>query len=137
MLAQIAVVFPEFKESAEWLRIGLQRLEEHIEQDFFADGGHSERAPRNYTLLTYLSYRNLYYLLKAYKVREDLEGRIRESMGRTIDWWIAMLAPTGEVPAINDSHRGLFPIGILQDGAEFYSKPSSRFVSCRDTTRRG
>ncbi|MGA9363577.1 MAG: alginate lyase family protein [Bacteroidota bacterium] len=122
MLAQIAVVFPEFKESAEWLHMGLQRLEEHMEQDFFEDGGHSERAPRNYTLLTYLSYRNLYYLLKAYKVREDLEGRIRESMGRTIDWWIAMLAPTGEVPAINDSHRGLFPVGILQDGAEFYRK---------------
>jgi hypothetical protein len=122
MLAQIAMVFPEFKESAEWLHLGLQRLEEHMERDFFEDGGHSERAPRNYTLLTYLSYRNLYYLLNAYKIREDLEDRIRESMGRTIDWWIAMLAPTGEVPAINDSHRGLFPIGILQDGAEFYSK---------------
>jgi hypothetical protein len=122
MLAQIAMVFPEFKESAEWLRIGLQRLEEHMEQDFFEDGGHSERAPRNYTLLTYLSYRNLYYLLRVYKVREDLEDRIQKSMGRTIDWWITMLAPTGEVPAINDSHRGLFPIGILEDGAEFYGK---------------
>jgi hypothetical protein len=123
MLAQIAMVFPEFKESAEWLRIGLQRLEEHIERDFFEDGGHSERAPRNYTLLTYLSYRNLYYLLNAYKVRADLKERIRKSMGRAIDWWIAMLAPTGEVPAINDSHRGLFPVGILQDGADFYDKP--------------
>jgi hypothetical protein len=122
MLAEIAMVFREFKESAEWLRMGLKRLEEHMEQDFFEDGGHSERAPRNYTLLTYLSYRNLYYLLKAYKVREELEDRIQRSMGRTMDWWIAMLAPTGEVPAINDSHRGLFPIGILQDGAEFYSK---------------
>jgi hypothetical protein len=102
--------------------MGLQRLEEHMERDFFEDGGHSERASRNYTLLTYLSYRNLYYLLKVYEVRKDLEGIIKKSMERTIDWWIALLAPTGEVPAINDSHRGLFPIGILQDGAEFYGK---------------
>jgi hypothetical protein len=123
MLAQLAMVFPEFKESKEWLKLGLQRLEEHLRQDFFEDGGHSERAPRNYTQATYLSYRNLYYLLSAYHVREDLEQEIRQRMGNTIDWWIAMLAPTGEIPSINDSHRGLFPAFILQDGAEFYSKP--------------
>ncbi len=123
MLAQIARVFPEFRESAAWLDIALQRMKEHLDEDFFADGDHSERAPRNYTLLTYLSYRNLHYLLHAYNVRTDFAHQIRESMGKTIDWWLAMLAPTGEVPAINDSHRGLFPLGILQDGAEFYQKP--------------
>ena len=123
MLAQLAMVFPEFKESKEWLKLGLQRLEEHLRQDFFEDGGHSERAPRNYTQATYLSYRNLYYLLSVYQVREDLEQGIRQRMGNTIDWWIAMLAPTGEIPSINDSHRGLFPTFILQDGAEFYKKP--------------
>ncbi len=123
MLAQLAMVFPEFRESKEWLKLGLQRLEEHLQQDFFDDGGHSERAPRNYTQATYLSYRNLYYLLSVYRVREDLEQMIRARMGNTIDWWIAMLAPTGEIPSINDSHRGLFPAFILQDGAEFYKKP--------------
>jgi len=123
MLAQLAMVFPEFKESKEWLKLGLQRLEEHLRQDFFEDGGHSERAPRNYTQATYLSYRNLYYLLSVYHVREDLEQEIRQRMGNTIDWWLAMLAPTGEIPSINDSHRGLFPAFILQDGAEFYKKP--------------
>ena len=123
MLAQLAMVFPEFKDSKEWLKLALQRLEEHLQQDFFEDGGHSERAPRNYTQATYLSYRNLYYLLSVYHVREDLEQEIRQRMGNTIDWWIAMLAPTGEIPSINDSHRGLFPAFILQDGAEFYKKP--------------
>ena len=123
MLTQIALAFPEFKDSQEWLKLGVQRLEEHLHQDFFADGGHSERAPRNYTQATYLSYRNMYYLLSAYHVREDLAQQIRQRMGNTIDWWISMLAPTGEIPAINDSHRGLFPVFILEDGAEFYHKP--------------
>lgn len=123
MLAQLGMVFPEFKESQEWLKLGLQRLEEHLRQDFFVDGGHSERAPRNYTQATYLSYRNLYYLLSVYRNREDLEREIRQRTGNTIDWWITLLAPTGEIPAINDSHRGLFPAFILQDGAEFYNKP--------------
>ncbi len=123
MLAQLALVFPEFKESQEWLAIALQRMKEHVRQDFFEDGGHSERAPRNYTLATYLAFRNLYYLLSAYRVGDDLASEIRDRMGNTIDWWITMLAPTGEIPAINDSHRGLFPTSILQDGAEFFRKP--------------
>ena len=123
MLTQIALVFPEFRDSQEWLKLGLQRLEEHLREDFFPDGGHSERAPRNYTQATYLTYRNLYYLLSAYHVREDIGLAIRQRMGNTIDWWISLLTPTGEIPAINDSHRGLFPAFILEDGAEFYHKP--------------
>jgi hypothetical protein len=123
MLVQLGLVFPEFRESAEWLRMGLQRMMEHLDQDFFPDGGHSERAPRNYTLATYLNYRNLAYLLEAYGAHKEISEKIRASMGRTIDWWLTMITPTGEVPAINDSHRGLVPEMILRDGAEFFRKP--------------
>ena len=125
MLVQIALVFPEFRESADWLAIGLQRITEHMREDFYADGGHSERAPRNYTLATYLNYRNIAYLLDAYRLRGDVRDRIKASMGKTIDWWLSMIAPTGEVPAINDSHRGLFPAGILRDGARMFGKPQA------------
>ena len=128
MLVQIALVFPEFRESDAWLRIGLQRLTEHMDEDFFPDGGHSERAPRNYTLATYLNYRNVAYLLESYRVRGDVLQRIRASMGKTIDWWITMITPTGEVPAINDSHRGLFPAAILRDGARLFGKPQAYAV---------
>jgi hypothetical protein len=123
MLAQLALVFPEFRESRDWLSMALQRLKEHMEQDFFEDGGHSERAPRNYTLATYMSFRNLYYLLTTYRAGDDVAAEIRSRMGNTIDWWITMIAPTGEIPALNDSQRGLFPTFILQDGAEFFKKP--------------
>lgn len=123
MLTQIALTFPEFRESQSWLELGLRRLREHLEEDFFEDGGHSERAPRNYTQATYVAYRNLFYLLTQHKVDERLADRIRERMSRTIDWWMTMLAPTGEVPAINDSHRGRFPVFLLQDAAAFYQKP--------------
>jgi hypothetical protein len=120
MLVQLALVFPEFRESPEWLHIGLQRMLEHLDRDFYADGGHSERSPRNYTLATYFTYRNLAYLLSRYDTRSDVVTRIRGSMGRTIDWWITMLTPTGEIPAINDSHRGLFPTLVLRDGAALF-----------------
>jgi hypothetical protein len=123
MLVQIALTFDEFNESDEWLRLGLQRLQEHLEMDFYDDGGHWERSPRNYTLATYLVFRNLYYLLDVYDVRRDVAERIRSSLSNTVDWWVTMLAPSGEIPAINDSHRGLFPAMILRDAAEFCKRP--------------
>jgi hypothetical protein len=100
-------------------------MAEHLDQDFFEDGGHSERAPRNYTLATYLAFRNLAYLLSVYQVRKDAADRIDASLGRTVEWWISILTPTGEVPAINDSHRGLFPITILTDSAGTSRLPSA------------
>jgi hypothetical protein len=125
MLVQLALVFPEMRESTAWLSIGLQRLTEHMREDFYADGGHSERAPRNYTLATYLNYRNIAYLLEAYGARSDVRDSIKATMGKTIEWWLSMIAPTGEVPAINDSHRGLFPAPILRDGARLFGKPQA------------
>jgi hypothetical protein len=132
MLSQLGLVFPEFRESAEWRRVGLQRMMEHLELDFFADGGHSERSPRNYTMGTYLSYRNLAYLLSAYGVEHESAERIYASMGRTLEWWKSILAPTGEIPAVNDSHRGLFPDRIIKDGAALFGKQpesDSRYTS--------
>lgn len=122
MLTQIALAFPEFRESSGWLALGLKRMVEHLDEDFFPDGGHSERCPHNYTQATYLNFRNLAYLLKVYGTVGDVREKIRASLGRTIDWWIAMLCPTGEVPAINDSQRGLFPASIFRDGAELFGK---------------
>lgn len=128
MLVQLALVFPEFRESPQWLSIGLQRMMEHLAQDFYSDGGHSERSPRNYTMATYLTYRNLAYLLSRYGIRQDVVAGIRGAMGRTIDWWITMMAPTGEIPAINDSHRGLFPTAVLRDGAALFGAPQGQGI---------
>ena len=122
MLTQLALVFPEFRESRQWLDVGLQRMAEHLEQDFFTDGGHSERCPRNYTLSTYVAFRNLTYLLDRYRTRPDVAGRIRSSMGRTLEWWLTLITPNGESPAINDSHRGLFPARILTDGRILFGR---------------
>ena len=125
MLVQIALVFPELRESAAWLQTGLGRLRAHLRDDFYADGGHSERAPRNYTLATYLNYRNIAYLLGTYRRAPEVRRAVRASLGRTIDWWLAMIAPTGEIPAINDSQRGLFPVAVLRDGAALFGRPDA------------
>src|SRR5207344_1045864 len=44
-LYELGLLWPEFAEAPAWRQIGRQRLEEHLELDIAADGGHSERSP--------------------------------------------------------------------------------------------
>ncbi len=122
-LVQIALTYPEFAESAGWLALGLQRLQEHAAQDFLEDGGHSEHSPRNYTLATYGLLRNVSYLLNAHGISADVADRLRSRLSLTALWWVTMLTPTGEIPAINDSHRGRFPPRVLEDAASSFGMP--------------
>ena len=39
----LGAALPEFAESAAWRRRGADRIRQHAEKDFFADGGHGER----------------------------------------------------------------------------------------------
>ncbi|GAB3808817.1 hypothetical protein GCM10028798_35490 [Humibacter antri] len=43
-LYQVAMALPDAVESCEWRRRALERLAEHLEDDFTEDGGHSERS---------------------------------------------------------------------------------------------
>jgi hypothetical protein len=127
-LIQLGLSFPELAESAAWLAMGVHRLKEHMLEDFFPDGGHSERAPRNYTFATYLVYRNTLYLLTEHAREKEFAGSIKGTMGKTLEWLITMVTPTGDVPAINDSHRGRIPVEVMQDGADLFERPEVNAV---------
>ena len=127
-LLQLGVTFPEFAESGAWLATGVRRLREHLQQDFTDDGGHSERAPRNYTFATYLVYRNALFLLEKHRQEQEFASVIRERMGKTLEWLITMVTPTGDVPAYNDSHRGRIPVDVMQDGAIRFNRPDVHAV---------
>jgi hypothetical protein len=123
-LVLIGLAFPEFHESSSWVKIGLSRLSEHLEKDFFADGGHSERSPYMYTVLTYSQLRNVVNLLKVYDTNSKSREQFVSLLGRTIDWWIAMMTPQGEISAFNDAHRGRIPARILTDGGILFGRKS-------------
>jgi hypothetical protein len=127
-LLQLGLTFPECTESASWLAMGVQRLREHLLNDFTDDGGHSERAPRNYTFATYLVYRNALFLLEKHRQEQQFASLIRERMGKTLEWLITMVTPTGDVPAYNDSHRGRIPVDVIQDGAIRFNRPEVHAV---------
>src|SRR5690606_39234581 len=42
-LYQLGAAMPEFKEARRWREVAQRLLRRHADEDFFADGGHSER----------------------------------------------------------------------------------------------
>jgi hypothetical protein len=141
-LAWIGLLFPEFKESQNWVQMGADRIARHMEADFFPDGCHSERVPSSYMLVAYRDPRNLAMLLANRAEFAEIAKRIREPLKRTLDWYFKTLPPDGVIPAINDGSRAVFPNALRDDATKLFdlhdttcdqsvSLPSSGFTVMR------
>ena len=127
-LAHIALMIPEFKESDAWLALACERMLEHIRQDFFPDGCHSERCPSSYSAIAYRDPRNLAVLLTADERRRDLAETIRKPLEKQIEFFLHTVAPDGYEPGINDGARAPLMPAILQDGYDLFGRRDSLFV---------
>ncbi len=79
-LAWIGAMLPEFSDADEWVRMGSERIEQHVDADFFPDGCHSERVPSSYMLVAYRDPRNLAALLRDRPEYADISGRIQPKL---------------------------------------------------------
>jgi heparinase II/III-like protein len=98
-LLHVAAFLPEAAEASEWARLGRERTLEHLDRDFYPDGGHYERSP-DYHMLC----------LEALRRAEEITGRYlgwrlsdHPAYGAAHDWLAAMRTPAGWVPAWQDS----------------------------------
>ncbi|HEY7489875.1 MAG TPA: heparinase II/III family protein, partial [Candidatus Tectomicrobia bacterium] len=94
-------LLPEFREAQDWLKIGVQRLVEHMEQDFYADGGHYERAAGYGAWCTRLSADLLRF--SAWYPQLTVPDSLRQCVVRMYDWFLATATPLAEAPGFNDS----------------------------------
>ncbi|MFH1924204.1 MAG: heparinase II/III family protein, partial [Planctomycetota bacterium] len=101
-LVDIAVRLPEFRESPEWLEVGVGRLVEHVNRDFYEDGCHSERAPTSYMSIAYRDPRNLMALLRAAGVENESVRQFGTRLEKVLEWWALATNPLGALPALND-----------------------------------
>lgn len=99
-LLQVAGVFPEFNEAKAWEATARTRIEEHLELDFYPDGGHHERCPSYHTMC-------LEVLKKAAVISEQCLGWRLSDHPRfplLFDWLLEMTTGAGWAPPFNDSH---------------------------------
>jgi hypothetical protein len=127
-LAEIGLNFPELREASSWVATGVRRMLEHLDRDFYPDGGHSERCPSSYSIIAYRDPRNLAHLLERFGVRGDNAAALVAGLERNLEHWMYLLSPLGTLPAVNDGGRGTFDAGIFLDGGRTFDRPDFSWI---------
>lgn len=102
-LAHMGILFPEFKEAADWKGEAMSRFEEQIRMQVLPDGMQEERASGYHLVCTFCFLQILDLALKnGIKVSETLMNGI-EGM---IDFVAGIMKPHGYYPMLKDGDEG-------------------------------
>ena len=124
-------LFPEFKEAGSWVKMGVERLLEHVDRDFYTDGCHHERASGYGAWCTRISEDLLTFSEQVPSIR--IETDLRSRIVQMYDWFLSTTTPLGESQGFNDGGFGPQD-AIFKRGAEFTG--DGRYLwSVRDRVR--
>ncbi len=99
----VGQVFPEFRNAEAWVALAEARMREHMQEDFFADGGHRELCTQYHkTVLRDVGYVALVAEANGRKglFGEPVAGSLIE---RAYDWLAKIIMPTRETPALHSA----------------------------------
>ncbi|GAB3447366.1 heparinase II/III family protein [Actinophytocola sediminis] len=117
-LAHTAAMFPEFAEHLTWRDVAQRRIEDHLELDFYADGGHFERAPSYHTMCLQALH------VAVLSADHDQWPILAHPRLRAAHDWLANMAhPAGWVPHLQDSHV-VRPAEMLLVGHHLWGDPT-------------
>jgi hypothetical protein len=117
----LALMFPEFKESAQWLETSRANMIQHFEKDIFDDGGYIERTGSYTSFVFGMFYR--YMLLWQYaKDDSSLLETYLPRLEKLMEFTSRTLSPLGVNVPFNDSRRSLVFTELLVDMARFFQR---------------
>lgn len=121
----VAVVFPEFQDSSEWLEYARAELLHNMQTDLLPDGVQCELSLdyHHIVLRNYLSARRL-AAMNDVRMPSSMDGLIQKAL------IVAIYAhnPAGIVPALSDGDRTDYRY-LLQQGYDLYQKPEMLYVA--------
>jgi hypothetical protein len=121
-LAHTAATFTEFTEHRTWRDVAQRRIEDHLELDFYADGGHFERAPSYHTMCLQAMH------VAALSADHDQWPILAHPRFRAAHGWLAEMAhPAGWVPHFQDSHV-VRPAEMLLVGHYLWGEPTWKYL---------
>ena len=100
-LMHIALMFPEFKESAHWAGYAGTKIYQETEKQVYPDGAQVELTP-GYHGATLSNFLGLYSIVQATGY-EGLPKNFSQKLENMYSYYEKIVAPSGEVPAVNDS----------------------------------
>lgn len=96
----VGTMFPDFKESGEWVQEGLNILEREIEKQTFDGGVNKEQSPSYQRFV--LDFTSLVLLLSEWNIIREVP-LIRRYTEKMLDYIMYATGPDGRVPMIGDS----------------------------------
>lgn len=100
-LATIAAVWPEFRNSGEWMDYAVAKAIEEMDAQVYPDGAHKELA-NHYQWIAGSSFQKLYEVV-AVADREDAREILRPRMEKMWNYYARVMRPDGTGPLNNDS----------------------------------
>ncbi|MGE9291911.1 MAG: alginate lyase family protein [Puniceicoccales bacterium] len=125
-LATIATVWPEFRDSPDWMKYAVERSLEELERQVYADGAHKELA-NHYQWIAGSSFQRLYGVLVEAEA-EEAAVRILPWMELIWDYYAWVTRPDGTGPLNNDSDLELNAEQLLPL-ADFYHRPDWLYIA--------
>lgn len=111
-LLHLAAYLPGAPEADEWAATGWARVVEHLDRDFYPDGGHHERSPGYHSMCLEALQRAAVVSELRLDRRLDTHPRFRAAH----TWLATMTTPSGWVPPWQDSGT-IYPARQLLRGA--------------------
>lgn len=98
-LAQIAIIFPEFQKSGEWLRFALRIMEEELTRQIYPDGFQYELST-NYHEVVLQYYFRLIEVMNAYGM--EISNTFWPVLEKASEVYVKLMQPDGRLPDLND-----------------------------------
>ncbi|MCP4645003.1 MAG: hypothetical protein GY851_31465 [bacterium] len=118
-LGVAGIVFPEFKRAETWTQCAETRMIEHLERDFFADGGHKELCTQYHKTCL----RDMGYVLLTSEANGRPSPLRTPALERAYDWLGALIMPSGHTPALHSAAFSTDWAIHLLVGARFFDRP--------------
>lgn len=121
-----AGLFFEGDEANEWLKVGLDIIDQETHEQILSDGGHFERSPMYHALMLEDVF-DLLNVAAAYKHDAQPFGKLAATAPRMRTWLRALTHPDGGVAFFNDAAFGIAPTALdLEEYADRLRLPPAK-----------
>lgn len=110
------ILFPEFKDAADWCRFSSEKMYVEEKNQFYEDGAQIELAP-GYHGVSLECLMGIYRLAKLNDY--TLPGDYAERLESLYEYYQKILLPNGQIPALNDGHWN-YHRSKLRQGFEYF-----------------
>lgn len=130
------VMFPEFKESSNWRRIGIRRVKERIKRNFDKDGAQVEQCPQ-YHLAGMRDITRAIMLLECNSINDlSADRELWRKLEKIYDYPVRIMHPSGHTALFNSGVYGteaqaFFPIGVQLFDSNLQKWAVKRYIEPR------